>query len=90
MIPVKHPDGPVTFWWMVASAAVVLVAGMLPPALGVGGWLSLSAAIVLGGLFLASAMRSFLHRTRRSARLVFFASLVYLPAILTVLVIDAA
>lgn len=90
MIPVKHPEGPVTFWWMVLSAAVVLVIGVLPPLMGVGGWMSLVAGLVLGGLFLGAAMRSFLLRTDSSARVVFFASIIYLPVLLTVLVIDAA
>lgn len=90
MIPVKHPEGPVTFWWMVLSAAVVLVIGVLPPLMGVGGSVSLVAGLVLGGLFLGAAMRSFLLRTDSSARVVFFASIIYLPVLLTVLVIDAA
>ena len=90
MIPVNHPEGATTFWWLVGSAAVTLVVGVLPPTLGVGGWASLAAGVVCGGLFLLAAMRSFLRRTDASARLVFFASLVYLPVVLLVLVIDAA
>lgn len=90
MIPVRHPEGSVTFWWMVASSAVVLVVGLVPTAIGMGGWASLVAGLTLGGLFLAAAMHSFLQRTRSSARRLFFASLVYLPIVLTVVVIDAS
>jgi len=89
MIPVKHPEGSVTFWWIVGSSAVLLITGLLPTLLGYAGWGFFVVSLLAGGAMLIFAMSAFLKQTLGATRMVFFMSLIYLPIVLAALVIDA-
>lgn len=77
------------------AAAMVLTAGLLIPAsmlavyFGLGGWLYGVGSVIAGLWFLARAILFARKRTDRQAKAVLRASLVYLPAVLGLLLIDA-
>jgi protoheme IX farnesyltransferase len=66
----------------------LLPISLLPTLLGVTGWLYAAGAIVLGLLFLAAGISLLADRARGHARRVFVASILYLPALLGLLVLD--
>jgi protoheme IX farnesyltransferase len=65
---------------------LLIIAG-LPAFLGIATWLYLAIELVLGGLFIAIAMRFLKMRTVRTARLLFVTSIIYLPLLLGALVL---
>jgi protoheme IX farnesyltransferase len=66
---------------------LLLVIAGLPAFLGIANYLYLAAELVLGGLFVAVAMRFLRMRTVSAARLLFIASITYLPLLLAALVL---
>ena len=69
---------------------LLLVIAGLPAFLGVVTFAYLAIELVLGGLFVAVAMRFLKARTARAARLLFITSIVYLPLLLAALVLTKA
>ena len=57
-------------------------------AIGLGGWLYVGGAIVVGMAFFGLSVYTFAQRTRAAARGLFLASLAYLPLLLGLLVLD--
>lgn len=89
MLPVRDESGEVVAKWSVVNAVALLVVSLLPVALGLATKAYGVAAAICGGAFLWRAI-VFLrpeHRDR-SARKLFFASIIYLPVVLAALVID--
>lgn len=74
---------------MVLSTALLLPVSVAPAWLGYVGNLYLVGAVLLGLGFLATAIRAARDMTDDKARTVFFASLIYHPALLGLMVIDA-
>ncbi len=66
---------------------LLLVLAGLPAFVGIASYAYQPIELVLGGLFVAVAMRFLRLRTRSAARLLFFASIAYLPLLLTALVL---
>jgi heme o synthase len=66
---------------------LLLVLAGLPAFVGVASYLYQPIELVLGGLFVAVAMRFLRLRTPSAARLLFFASIAYLPLLLAALVL---
>jgi heme o synthase len=66
---------------------LLLVIAGLPAFLGIANFVYLAAELLLGGLFVAVAMRFLRTRTPSAARSLFIASIVYLPLLLGVLVL---
>jgi heme o synthase len=66
---------------------LLLVIAGLPAFLGIANYIYLAIELLLGGLFTAVAMRFLRLRTPGSARLLFIASIVYLPLLLGALVL---
>ena len=90
MLPVVDPTGFQTGRRMIGYCLVLIPASLLPMTLGVSHGLYFGGAVVLGELFLASAVWFYYERSIKSARRVLRASLVYLPGLLLVLLLDAA
>jgi len=88
MLPVLDPSGDRTARCMVGYCLALLLVSALPSALGWTGPMYLLGAAVLGGGFLASAFGFWRTRSAAQARRVLRASLVYLPALLTVLLAE--
>jgi protoheme IX farnesyltransferase len=89
MLPVVEPDGRSTARHVIAFAAVLIPASLLPDFLHMAGHWYLAAALLLGALFLRSAATLRRERTLASARGVLKASVVYLPLLYIALVLDS-
>jgi protoheme IX farnesyltransferase len=88
MLPVLDPDGRITGRQAVANSFALLVVSLTPTAAGLAGGLYLVGAVVLGIAFSAIAVWAAAARAPRAVRALFLASLVYLPAICALLLID--
>jgi protoheme IX farnesyltransferase len=88
MLPVVDPDGRRTGGQAVSHTLGLLVISLFPFVLGVCGKIYLVAALLLGVGFLVLAVRFSKQLTVPSARALFFASIIYLPLLLVVMVFD--
>ena len=75
-------------WQTVAASAVLLVVGLLPTLNRLSGFGYFGAALALGGILLFYSGRFAIHRTTVAARQLLIVSIVYLPAIFALLVLD--
>jgi protoheme IX farnesyltransferase len=89
MLPIVDPAGGRTAVAMIVTAALLLAASLLPVALGTAGWAYATGAVLLGAMFVLRGVQFYRDRTDRRARRVLRASLVYLPGVLGLLMIDA-
>ena len=89
MLPVVDPAGRATGWTTVLSAAALLATSLIPVAVGVSGRGYAVGAVVLGIFFVWAAWRFTMELDRRRARMVFFASIVYLPLLLGLMMLDS-
>jgi protoheme IX farnesyltransferase len=71
---------------MLAATVILTLFGTIPTWMGFAGWLYLLISLVLGGVMLYYGVA--LVRARTTPRHVMFASLIYLPVILLVMVLD--
>ncbi len=90
MLPVLDPAGNVTGQRMVSYCLGLIPVSLGPALLGHAGWLFLIGALVLGVGFLFSSIRFWHLRSGGQARRVLRASLLYLPALLLLLILDGA
>jgi protoheme IX farnesyltransferase len=88
MLPVLDPEGRITGRQAVANSLALLVVSLTPTAAGLVGPVYLAGAIVLGLGFSAVALWAAGARTLRAARFLFLASLVYLPLLCALLLLD--
>ena len=88
MLPVIEPDGRSTSRHIVAFASTLIPVSLFPVLLGMTGHIYFVGALVLGGGFLYCGIRVAIERTNIRARQVLFASVLYLPLIMGLLVID--
>lgn len=90
MLPVVDPQGRATGWLALGSTVLLLATSLVPVGVGVAGTLYAVGALALGLGFLWSAWRFTASMDRAGARTVFFASIVYLPLLLGLLMFDSA
>jgi protoheme IX farnesyltransferase len=88
MLPVVRPDGESTAKRIVGFALLLIPISLVPSALGMTGFIYAGSAIVSGVALLYFGVRLGRDRTIARARHVLLASVLYLPAILAVMVID--
>jgi protoheme IX farnesyltransferase len=88
MLPVVEPDGRVTGQQIILYSLMLLPVSLLPTFLGIAGRFYLVAAIVLGLLFLASSVRAALSKSNQHARQLLLASVLYLPLLFGVMVLN--
>lgn len=88
MLPVLDPDGVVTGRQAVANSLALLLVSVVPTAAGLAGLAYLVGAVVLGVAFTAVAVWSAIRRSDAAARGLFVASIVYLLALCTLLLVD--
>lgn len=75
--------------WQAALASLVLLGvGLVPTLTGVSGRSSFAGALVVGATFLHYSVRFAFHRSNVTARHLLLASILYLPAILSLLLFD--
>jgi protoheme IX farnesyltransferase len=90
MLPVVDPAGRATGWSALLATALLLGTSLVPVGVGVAGYGYAAGAVALGAAFLWSAWRFARAMDRPGARAVFFASIVYLPLLLGLLMFDNA
>jgi heme o synthase len=88
MLPVVEPDGRVTAQQIVVYTLMLLPVSLLPAALGTSGEIYLYGAAVLGLLFLYCSIRAALSKSRQEARRLLLASVIYLPLLFILMVLD--
>ena len=88
MLPVVEPDGRVTAQQIVVYTVMLLPVSLVPTALGTSGKIYLVGAAVLGLLFLYSSVRAALSKSKQQARRLLLASVIYLPLLFILMVLD--
>ena len=85
LLPVIDREGRLTGRQAVLHSVALLVVSLAPVAAGLGGALYLAGALVLGIALTLSALRLAITRSRPAARALFLASVLYLPALTSLL-----
>ena len=75
-------------WQTVGAAVVLLVAGLLPTTTGLAAIAYFRGAIVLGAVLLLYSARFARHRTNVTTRRLLLVSILYIPALFTLLILD--
>jgi protoheme IX farnesyltransferase len=88
MLPVVEPDGRSTAFQALAATLALLVAGVVPAAIGAAGWLYLIGMGALGTWFTLPAFAFFYEPTAHRARRLLLASIVYVPTFFALVVLD--
>jgi heme o synthase len=88
LLPVIEPDGGSTGRQALIYAAALLPVSLAPTALGMTGTAYLAGAGIMGAGFMLLAARFAWHRSRPASRQLFFGSILYLPILWVVMVLD--
>ena len=88
MLPVVDPEGNRIRWQAVSHTLGLFSISLFPVLLKLTGWIYLAGALALGGIFLWFAIRFSRQLTVMRARQLFFASVIYLPLLLGLMVLD--
>ena len=88
MLPSLDPDGSRTGRQAVSHSLGLLTVSLLPFLFRMAGVIYLSGALLLGTLFVVCAIKFSRQLTRARARTLFFASILYLPLLLGLMVFD--
>jgi protoheme IX farnesyltransferase len=88
MLPVVEPDGKSTSRQIILYATTLIPISLLPVMLGMSGKIYLFGALILGIWFLYTGVRVAFDRTNVRARQVLLASVIYLPMIYGLMVLD--
>jgi protoheme IX farnesyltransferase len=88
MLPVVEPDGRSTARQIVMYGLALIPASLAPSLLGMTGRIYLAGALLLGLWFLYSGVRVAMDRTALRARAVLIVSVLYLPLIYGLMLID--
>ncbi|MCA9754712.1 MAG: heme o synthase [Candidatus Eisenbacteria bacterium] len=88
MLPSLDPTGMLTCNLVVLYTAALLPLAFATTIAGIAGWKFFTGALVLGIVWIGLAVQLRTSRETRHARRVFFASLIYLPLFLALLVLD--
>jgi len=88
MLPVVEPEGRITGQQIVLYTLLLLPVSLLPTALGISGAIYFYGALVLGVLFLYSSIAAAISKSRRQARRLLLASVIYLPLLFALMVLN--
>lgn len=88
ILPVLDHSGQVTFQTVVLYILALIPMGFAVTYVGMAGLLYMFGSFVLGAAMLFLGVRLYLRRTDANARILFFASLIYLPVLLVLLLVD--
>lgn len=88
MLPVVEPDGESTARQILLFSCLLIPVSLLPKWMGMTGSIYMAGAILLGLLFLYAGIRVSFDRTRVRARKVLLASVLYLPVLYALMVLD--
>ncbi|MBA2704880.1 MAG: protoheme IX farnesyltransferase [Blastocatellia bacterium] len=88
MLPVVEPDGRVTGQQIVLYTVMLLPVSLLPTLLGTAGKTYFAGAIIFGLVFLYFSLRAAFSKSRQAARQLLLASVIYLPLLFILMVLD--
>jgi protoheme IX farnesyltransferase len=88
MLPVVEPDGQSTSRQILLYSLALIPISLLPKWMGMAGSIYLVGAFALGVWFLYSGVQVAMDRTKAKARRVLLTSVVYLPALYALMVLD--
>ncbi len=88
MLPVVEPEGRVTAQQIVVYTIMLIPVSLLPAVLGMSGKVYLYGAIILGLAFLYSSILAAFSLSRQQARRLLLASVLYLPLLFILMVLD--
>lgn len=88
MLPVVDPEGRATGWIALVSSVALLVTSLVPMWVGLAGMAYGVGALAMGLAFVWASWRFTMELDRQRARMVFFASIIYLPLLLGLLMAD--
>lgn len=88
MLPVVEPEGRLTAQQIVVWTLLLVPVSLFPAALGTTGEIYFFGALVLGLLFLAASVHAALSNSRRGARRLLLASVLYLPVLFGLMVFN--
>ena len=88
MLPVIEPDGQSTFRQVVFFCALLIPVSLLPTMIHISGWVYFWGALVMGTAFLATGAAMYQSGSILSARHVLRASVIYLPLLLLLILVD--
>jgi protoheme IX farnesyltransferase len=88
MLSVHDPDGRATFRQAALHAAALVPISLAPAVVGMGGALYFIGAALLSAGYLWASVRAARHTSRDAARRLFSASLIYLPTVLALMIVD--
>ncbi len=89
MLPVVDPDGKSTFRQIIIFSILMLLTAALPFIIGMSGKIYLTGAIILSLIFFLSGLKLATTKTIPDARLLLQNSIVYLPVLLILILLDA-
>jgi protoheme IX farnesyltransferase len=88
MLPVVEPSGRSTARQIVICGLALIPVSLAPTLVGMTGWIYLYGALALGTCFLYSGVRVALDRTTLRARAVLMVSVIYLPLLYGLMLVD--
>ena len=88
MLPVVEADGRSTARQIILYTAALLPVSLLPTLLGLAGTLYFAGALVLGALFLHASLAAAREKSHAQARRLLKASVIYLPLLLILMVLN--
>jgi protoheme IX farnesyltransferase len=88
MLPVVEPEGRMTGQQIVIWTLLLVPVSLFPAALGTSGEVYFYGAFILGLMFLASSIIAALSTTRQNARRLLLASVLYLPVLFGLMVMN--
>lgn len=88
MLPVVNPDGKSTFRQIIAYSVILIPVSLVPTLIGMSGWLYFTGALAIGLFMLAASLTLVRSHSFHDARKVLRASIIYLPALMGLIVLD--
>lgn len=88
LLPVVDPSGASTFRQILLGCLALVPLGLLPTMVGVSGMSYFLGSLIAGVVFLGFGLALVIGRSRRFARAMFLASLVYLPVVYGLMLAD--
>ncbi len=88
MLPVVEPDGRLTGQQIVVYTLMLLPVSLLPTLIGISGMVYFYGALLLGLGFLGYSIGAALSRSRQRARRLLLASVLYLPLLFALMVLN--
>lgn len=88
MLPVVEPSGRITARQIVLFAIMMVPISLAPFFLGFAGWVFLIVGVILGAWFLVESIRTARAKTPEMARRLLLVSVLYLPVMFALMVLD--